>query len=157
MSDKEFEEETVTHSGLRHTVVPICVSVGYIGTQSQNSFRQLIHIYIHSLNIRLKTFSAGGCRQWCFAWFLVEFRVFQHHTPLTKQTLSEMISLWYALQFTEHWNEKENLDWLFTYLDDHRPLIRQTTSQIRGSVYFSDLRVLRSALWSNKRQHGICI
>ena len=34
------------------------------------------------LNIRLNTFSAGVCRQRCFAWFLGEFRVFQHHTPL---------------------------------------------------------------------------
>ena len=46
-----------------------------------------------TLNIRLHTFSAGGCRQWFFAWFLGEFRVFQHHTPLNQQTLPEMISL----------------------------------------------------------------
>ena len=67
--------------------------------------------------------------------------------PLTQQTLSEMISLWYTLQFTQHWKKKgEKLNWLFIYFDDYRPLIcasdwlLQTTHQIRRSVYFSDLR-----------------
>ena len=55
-----------------------------------------------------------------------------------------MISLWYALQFTQH--RKKILNWLFIYLDDYRPLSRtsdwllQTTNQIRRSVYFSDLQ-----------------
>ena len=79
----------------------------------------------------------------CFAWFIGDFRVFQHHTPLTKQTLSEITSLLYTLQFMQKWKEK---NWVFIYLDDYRPLIRafdwllQTTSQTRGTVYFSDLQ-----------------
>ena len=102
--------------------------------------------FFFTLNIRLSTISAWECRQWCFAWFLGEFQVFQHHTPLTKQTLSEMISLWYALQFMQYRKKRKKIRLAFIYLVDYRPLIRvsdwllQTISQIHGSVYFSDLR-----------------
>ena len=76
---------------------------------------------------------------WLVLWV---FRVFQHHTPITMQTPSEMISLRYALQFKLKLKEKK----MAIYLDDYRPLIRasvwllQTTCQMCGTVYFSDLR-----------------
>ena len=35
-----------------------------------------------------------------FTWDIREFRDFQHHTLLTKKTLSEKTSLWYTFQFT---------------------------------------------------------
>ena len=106
-----------------------------------NRLREVISWLLTS-NIRLNTFSARGCRQWYFAWSLGEFRVFQHHTPLPQQTQSEMISLWYNLQFTQHRKrKKEKLNWLFIYLDDYRPLIRasdwllKTTNQIYIYIY----------------------
>ena len=43
----------------------------------QNFFQA---VAVFTLNICLNTFSTVGCHQWCFAWFLVEFQVFQLHT-----------------------------------------------------------------------------
>ena len=71
-----------------------------------------------TLNICLNT---SGAAVLCIAWFIREFRVFQHHTFLTRQTLSEMINLLYTFQFMQKWKEKM---WLSIYLDDYRPLAR---------------------------------
>ena len=84
----------------------------------------------------------------CFACVIGEFWLFQNHTPLTKQTLSEMISLWYAPQFTlKKRKEKYSGIYLFIHLDDYRPLsfasdwLLQTTSQMHSSilVVFEDI------------------
>ena len=77
----------------------------------------------------------------CFAWVIV----FQHHILLAKQSLSEKISHFYTLQFTQKEKQRQNT-WLLIHLDDYRPLNRascwllQTTSQMCGAVYFSGLR-----------------
>ena len=103
--------------------------------------------FILSLNISFNTFSTGRCRQWCFAWFLWEFRVFQHHTPLPRRPYQR-----WSISDTPYrsWNigkkKKRKLNWLFIYLDNYWPFIcafdwlLQTTNQMCGSVYLGDLR-----------------
>ena len=96
-----------------------------------------------TLNIQLNTFSAGGCRQWCFV-SLESFGSSNIILPSPSRSYQRW-SVYIMPSSSRNISQKKNLDWLFIYLDDYRPLIcasdrlLQTTSQICGSIYFSDL------------------
>ena len=51
-----------------------------------------IYIYIYLEYTRLKPVPAGVVSGVLIFWVIGEFRVFQHHTPLTRTTPSEMIN-----------------------------------------------------------------
>ena len=71
------------------------------------SYQFFFNFLSFTLNICFNTFSSGECRQWLLDCFLEEFQAFQHDTPLTKQTVSKMISLWYAPHLVYAiWKEK---------------------------------------------------
>ena len=55
----------------------------------------------------------------CLAKFIGELWIFQHHTPLSKQTLPEMISLLYAPPVNAKVERKNLAMCLFIYFDDY--------------------------------------
>ena len=97
--------------------------------------RKLNHVVFSRVTILSFHSVHLGCRQWYFAWFLRKFRVVQHHTPLPQQTLSDMISLWYTIHFTQHRKKNGKLKWLLIYLDDYWQLSAHLMGFCKRDIY----------------------
>ena len=115
--------------------------------ESPGNFNSFLEVS-NTLNIRLNTFSAGGCCQWYLLCSLESFRSSNIILSSPRRTYQRW-SVSDTPSSSCNIGKKGELNWIFIYLDDYWPLIGTsdwlllTTNQIRGSVNFSDLRLFK--------------